>query len=410
VTDVLIFALFFSAIACGWWLGRRSALSAAGQSPARLPGPYYRGLNYFLDGSTKVDIDSVITDLEDNSRALNQDTLETHLALAHVLRGRGEADRAIALHENLLARAGLTQTQRDLVCLELARDYIAAGLLDRAEELLRHLVAESEAQADVSRQHLVDIYRSEGEWRQAIEEARALLPTTFSLDSRSPNPQLSGQAMHIQLAHFYCELALQLVNANAHRDARKMLREARRADPHCARASLEIGRLEASLGNHRRAIKALAHVVEQHAEVLPEAIPVLRECYVALGEEQTLSAYLSRCLDTHPSTPLTIAVAEDIARERGSEAARDFLAQRLAQSPSLRGLLRFIRLQQENAGAQADGDGTLSMLSVLLGRLIEERPSYRCEHCGFAARQMLWFCPGCKYWGMFRSISRAEAE
>jgi lipopolysaccharide biosynthesis regulator YciM len=408
VTDALIFALLFSAIACGWWLGRRSALSAGGPFAERPRGKYYRGLNYFLDGSPEVDIDHIINDLEDHSLALNQDTLETHLALAHVLRGRGEADRAIALHENLLARSGVTQAQRDLVCLELARDYIAAGLLDRAEELLRHLVAESEAQRDVSRQHLVDIYRSEGEWQQAIDEARGLLPNTFSLDSRAQNPALSGQPIHIQLAHFYCELALQLTNANAHKEARKMLRAARRADPQCARAPLEMGRLEASLGNHRRAIKALAHVVEQHAEVLPEAIPVLRECYVALGEEQTLSAYLSRCLDTHPSTPLVIAVAEDICRERGSEAARDFLAQRLAQAPSLRGLLRFIRLQQDNCDAQPDG--TLSMLSVLLGRLIEERPSYRCEHCGFAARHMLWFCPGCKYWGMFRSICRAEAE
>lgn len=373
-----------------------------------MSGQSFRGLNYFLNGSPEVDIDHVINDLEDNSLALNHDTLETHLALAHVLRGRGEVDRAIALHDKLLARAGVTQAQRDLVCLELARDYIAAGLLDRAEELLQHLVAESEEQRDVSRQHLVDIYRSEGEWRQAIDEARALLPNASSAGPRPRNAQLSGQAMHVQLAHFYCELALQMANSNAHRDARKMLREARRTDPQCARAFLDMGRLEASLGNHRRAIKALAHVVERHAEVLPEAIPVLRECHAALGEEQSLSAYLRRCLDTHPSTPLVIAVAEDINREQGSNAARDFLAERLALAPSLRGLLRFIRLQREDCGAQADG--TLSMLSVLLGRLIEERPSYRCEHCGFAARQMLWFCPGCKYWGMFRGICRAEAE
>ena len=50
------------------------------------------------------------------------------------------------------------------------------------------------------------------------------------------------------------------------------------------------------------------------------------------------------------------------------------------------------------------------MLSVLLDRLIQERPVYRCDHCGFAAKQLLWFCHGCKYWGRFKTIRSIESE
>jgi lipopolysaccharide biosynthesis regulator YciM len=214
--------------------------------------------------------------------------------------------------------------------------------------------------------------------------------------------------MAVQLAHFYCESALELAEEGKPDEARKQLQQALRIDPACARASLELGRFEGTAGNHRLAIDALTRVVEQHVEFLPEAIPALRECYAALGEEKALSVYLRRCLDEHPSTPLMIAVADDIHRDEGHEAAHEFLAERLAQAPSLRGLLRLIRMQQEDTPG-VSGD-SLSMLSVLLHRLIEVRPAYRCDHCGFSARHLLWFCPGCKYWGTFRTIRTAETE
>ncbi|MFK8043820.1 lipopolysaccharide assembly protein LapB [Congregibacter sp.] len=402
MNDALVFLLLFSAVACGWWLGRRS-LKGASSGLAGPPSQYYRGLNYLLDGRPDGAVDQFISALE-----VNSETLETHIALGNVLRRRGEVDRAIRIHQNLLARPNLPRSQMHIAHLELARDYISAGLLDRAETLLLDLVAESDEQRDISRLYLVEIYRSESEWQRAIDEARALLPRRSLLGGEAQAPQLSGQAIPVQLAHFYCELAIEAADDGRIDDARTLLQDALRSDPSCARASLELGRFEGAAGNHRLAIDALTRVVEQHAEFLPEAIPALRECYAALGEEEALSGYLRRCLDEHPSTPLMIAVAEDIRRDEGNAAAHGFLADRLAQAPSLRGLLRLIRIQQEESPS-TPGD-SLSMLGVLLDRLIEVRPAYRCDHCGFSARRLLWFCPGCKYWGTFRTIRTAETE
>jgi lipopolysaccharide biosynthesis regulator YciM len=412
------FLLLFVAVGCGWWLGRRSSKPVAA-SAAGLPGQYYRGLNYLLDGRRDGAVDHFISALE-----VNSETLETHIALGNVLRRRGEVDRAIRIHQNLLARPQLPRAQMHIAHLELARDYISAGLLDRAEKLLLDLETESEEQRDVSRQHLIEIYRSESEWRRAIDVARTLLPRKSLLRGSGSSAPPPGQPVQVQLAHFHCELALQLMERGDVPAARQALGRALDSDRECVRASLLLGRLEMEAGDYRRAIKALREVTEQDADYLPEALPILRRCYEALGEERALTDYLRHCLDRHPSTPLMIAVADDLLREQGEVAARDFLASRLAEVPSLRGLLRLIRLQRAPASeGEGLGEGhgaapaaqdapasTLAMLELLLDRLIEERPVYRCEHCGFSAKHLLWFCPGCKYWGRFRTIRSVEQE
>jgi lipopolysaccharide biosynthesis regulator YciM len=403
VNDALVFALLFAAVACGWLLGRRGARTASPTAPA-LPGQYYRGLNYLLDGRPDGAVDQFISALE-----VNSETLETHIALGNVLRRRGEVERAIRIHENLLARPDLPQAQVHMAHLELARDYISAGLLDRAEKLLLDLVEESPEQRDVSRLHLLEIFRSESEWERAIEMARALLPRKSLLRSAA-SAQLPGQPVFRQLAHFYCEQARDRVRDGQIDSARESLQRALDSDTDCVRASLLLGQLEAEAGQHRRAIKALRRVPDQNPDYLPEALPALRASYEALGEDRALADYLRQSLDRHPSTPLVIAMAETLHREQGPEAAREFLATRLAQVPSLRGLLRLVRLQQEQAEAAGPETPTLSMLALLLDRLIEERPVYRCDHCGFSAKHLLWFCPGCKYWGTFKTIRSVEGQ
>ena len=97
MTDIFVFWLLFFAVGIGWFLGRRS-LSPRSIRP-ELPSQYYRGLNFLLDGRPDVAVDAFINALE-----VNSDTLETHIALGNLLRKRGEVDRAIRIHQNLLAR------------------------------------------------------------------------------------------------------------------------------------------------------------------------------------------------------------------------------------------------------------------------------------------------------------------
>ncbi len=161
MNDYLVFVLLFAAIAIGWFLGRRSHRQT--QATPDLPSQYYKGLNYLLDGRPDGAIDAFISALE-----VNSETLETHIALGNLLRKKGEVERAIRIHQNLLARPSLPKAQIHQAHLELARDYISAGLLDRAERLLLDLVDESPQQLRASLRHLMDIYQSEREWQQEM--------------------------------------------------------------------------------------------------------------------------------------------------------------------------------------------------------------------------------------------------
>ena len=67
---------------------------------------------------------------------LDDEALETHFALGSLFRKRGEVERAIRVHQNLMARPSLSQCHRKIrPKTALAEDYLSAGLFDRAENL-----------------------------------------------------------------------------------------------------------------------------------------------------------------------------------------------------------------------------------------------------------------------------------
>lgn len=401
MNDYLVFVLLFVAIAIGWFLGRRSRRKVV--AAPDLPGQYYKGLNYLLDGRPDGAIDAFINALE-----VNSETLETHIALGNLLRKRGEVDRAIRIHQNLLARPSLPRSQVHHAHLELARDYISAGLLDRAERLLLDLVEESSSQRRASQRHLLDIYQSEREWQQAIDIAGELMPRKSLLGGAQSEQVEPGQSVAVVLPHYYCELAEERHQVGDLQGARHLLQEALVQDKQCVRASIMLGMVEYDSGRHKQAIKALRKVRQQDPDYVSETIPILRDCYSELGDDKSLRAYLLDCLHSNPSAPLVIAAAEDILANEGSREAEVFLVQQLEKSPSMRGLEQLIGLQIR--ASEGPVENSLSLLQPLVKRLVEERASYRCSHCGFSGRHLHWFCPGCKYWGTVKTIRGTNME
>ena len=297
-----------------------------------------------------------------------------------------------AFHDALVAAC------RNSVLLQMRRQ-----LFDRAERLLLDLVKDSPEQRRASQRHLLEIFQSQREWANAIEVATALLPRKSLLSQTGPAPLgANRQPVAVALAHYHCELAAELLKQGNIQGARKELQQALLQHRSCVRASLMLGELECQAGNYRQAIKALRKVRQQDPEYIPETIPTLQQAYRQLGEEQTLRQYLEECLQANPAAPLVLAITEDIRANSSDEAAVSFLSAQLARHPSLRGLSRLIGMQMNKTEGQIRDN--LSLLERLMERLIAERPTYRCSHCGFAGRQLHWFCPGCKHWGTVKSI------
>lgn len=398
--DLTQFLLVFVAVAAGWGLGRWSRRPREqSDSAADMSVNYYQGLNFLLNDQPDAAIDAFV-----NSLAVNSDTLETHLAVGTLLRRRGEVDRAIRIHQNLLARPSLPARHLHQVHLELARDYVTAGLLDRAERILQDLLSQSPDFRTTALRHLLEIYQDEKEWDKAITVARELVPKKPWLRSANVTEDTVSRA----IAHFYCEMAEVALAERDFQLARSSLRHAINHDRHCVRASMLLGRLELEAENPKMALKVLRRVAQQDPVYLPEVLDLLREAYRRIDASADYVTFLMSCHEQHPSTSVLLELVEAIRENNGEVEAASFFAEQLKRRPTLRGLGRLIEFHSMRVSERAREN--LDVLHKLVRQLLTQKPSYQCHHCGFAGRKLHWLCPSCKQWGTIAPIRGPEGD
>ena len=248
----------------GWWAARNAGRpNVRKRERAGLRSDYFQGINYLLNEQPDKALDVFIKLIE-----VDSETVETHLALGNLYRRRGDVDRAIRIHQNLIAREALSLPQRTEGLLELAQDYMSAGLLDRAEELFTELAEDSEYRVQALRQ-LIDIYEQEKDWPKAIASARKLEKAT-------------GNQLGWIIAHYCCEQAGRHCKEGDLDRALKHVQQARNMHAACVRASLLEADIHAERSEHERAIRALQRVEEQDADFLPETVARLYRSFQAL--------------------------------------------------------------------------------------------------------------------------------
>lgn len=191
----LLFLLLPVAAAYGWYMGRRSAQQDKQQEANRLSREYVAGVNFLLSNQQDKAVDLFLEMLKEDTG-----TVEAHLTLGNLFRSRGEVDRAIRIHQSLMESASLSYEQRLLAIQQLGRDYMAAGLYDRAESMLLQLTDETDFRVGALQQ-LLQIYQLTSDWQKAIDTAERLV-------------KLGKDRQRMEIAHFYCELALQALGSD----------------------------------------------------------------------------------------------------------------------------------------------------------------------------------------------------
>ncbi len=385
----LLFLLLPVAAFSGWWVGRRPASGGANRNRFLQSSDYFKGLNHLLNEEPDKAVQVFVQMLEADS-----DTVELHFALANLFLRRGEVDRAIRIHQNLIARPTLSRPQRNQALFELGRDYMRAGLLDRAESLFAELKEDS-AYGEQALEQLLDLYQQEKEWQRAVEAAKVL----SGRNARNMRPLI---------AHFYCELADEAALAGDVGQAHKMIKRALAEDRNCARASLAEGRLHLKAGAPKPALRALRRVEQQDPDYLPEVIEPMQAAYAALGRPDEMIDYLRGVLDRHGGISPMLALADLLQRHAGEQAALNFVTQFLRKRPSVRGMARLIDLK--NLSDQPPTRDDLHLLRELNGRILEGKPVYKCNACGFTGKVLHWQCPSCKEWNTVKPIHGIEGE
>lgn len=376
------------AFATGWYKGRHAVRTGASERQGVLSQDYYLGLNFLLNEQTDKAVNTFVRMLENSP-----DTIETALALGVFFRRRGEVDRAIRIHQNLIENSHLTLQQRGRVLLALAQDYLRAGVYDRAEALLIEITDKIGEELETSLRLLKDIYEREKDWDKAIKVAMQL-------------EIVSKQSMRKEIAHYYCELAELRWSKGKIRLALGELKRARRIDPYCARASLLQGTYQKKLGKFEEAIGAYQQILDQDTSFLPEALSMLIECYERSGRDAELEAVLRYWLHRCPSVSIVLANAEKVKERDGKENAASFLVNHMYQQPSVRGIKHLIELHLGKVAGEIRHE--LLMLRSLVDQLIDKKPVYRCGQCGFSSRLLHWQCPSCREWAVVKPIQGIE--
>lgn len=376
-----LFLLLPVAAASGWYVARRAERKRLDTGYDADPA-FFRGLNYLLNEQPDKAIDVFLRLAE-----VDGETVETHLALGSLFRRRGEVDRAIRIHQNLVARSSLSAAQRGLALYELGRDYLLAGLFDRAESLFRELV-EHKLQLKRALRGLIEIYQVEKDWPRCLETAEQL-------------QRLTDQPMQTEIAHYHCELAEECLRHGDAVAARAHLLDAQSVNPDCIRATMVQAEMEMAGGDAETALVLYRHLARRGPRYLPAMLPGLLECCRRLGRNQ-VAAELKELFRAHPSPPLMLELSDAIEREQGARAALDFLDDYLREHADLAGVERVLELRLRSDPERArTSDGTL--LEVIR-HLLAMQPVYQCDQCGFEARALHWQCPSCKNWGSIKAV------
>ncbi|WP_166263782.1 lipopolysaccharide assembly protein LapB [Marinobacter caseinilyticus] len=377
------------AVAAGWFAGRAGRSAGGSASVISDEASVKDRLQFLFTNYSDQAVENFVQSL-----AVSRDTVSLHLSIGAHFRLKGESDRAIVIHQNLLARPELPSRFSPQVTFELALDYLAAGLLDRAEALFHELMGDRDYGRKASAQ-LIELYQQEKEWEKAGQVAVTLM--TAALDP----------VLNKQLAYITCELAEVAMRNDDRWSAQKLAREALGHDRSCIRATFILVSLQRLHGNYREAAATLLKVFDQNSDFGSEAVDRLMKLEKEHGDVARLERKLKKLYQVWPSTSLLLALVESTERSSGRLAAIELLRAELEIRPSVRGLLRLVEMAGYEKGMTTDEGRLVSRIGHLL---LVNRPVYRCVNCGFSGRQLHWLCPSCKHWETVRPIQGVEAE
>lgn len=386
----LLFLLLPIAAAYGWYMGRRSAQQDKQQHANRLSRDYVTGVNFLLSNQQDKAVDLFLDMLKEDSSAF-----EAHLTLGNLFRSRGEVERAIRIHQSLVESASVSFEQRLLATQQLGRDYMTAGVYDRAENMFQQLTDEVDFKLSAL-QSLLAIFQLTSEWTKAIDTAGKLV-------------KLGHGELRENIAHFYCELAIQHLGSDDLDGALNLLNKAEQADKNCARVSIMKGRIFIEQEHYDKAINVLKQVYDQDRELVPETLPLLHDSYQHVDDIDAWEEYLRKCVSGNTGAIAELYLADIIVEKQSHEAAANYINDQIQRHPTMRLFYRLMdyHLQEAEEGRAKE---SLILLRKMVGEQIRTKPDYRCHKCGFTSRSLYWHCPSCRSWDTIKPIRGLDGQ
>jgi len=348
-------------------------------------------LQLFFDSYSDESIDQFVHSLE-----VNPETFSTHISIGKHFRAQGEVEKAILIHQNLMAHPELPELASESVIYELAKDYKKAGLLDRAESLLQQLSTSKEF-GFKSVKLLLDVYEHERDWENAVSKGLEL--------ELKKHPDMA-----VRVAQYCCEIAETEKDKGQLLVARRNFKQALSINKACVRALIGLTRLDIEHEEYALALNSLKKVAIFSPENITLILPLLLECVIATETYDQHQLYLEKLFKETGQVPIMLAIVESQLTQGEKDKAYQYLEEQIYLRPSLTALdLMFKKCSFEKSSVhqlkglpEQSGQKMYGSILDVVAKVIDEmtrnKPSFRCQQCGFSGAQHHWMCPSCKSW------------
>jgi lipopolysaccharide biosynthesis regulator YciM len=384
----LILAGLFLLLGAAGWISGRFGERDDEDKPPPLNIDYLKGLNFLLNEQTDQALEHFLRMVR-----VDDKTIETHFALGSLFRRRGEVDRAIRIHQNIIARPDLASEQRDQALYSLAKDYLGAGLLDRAENLFARLSEGSRFQVQAF-EALCRIYEQEHEWEKAIDAGKKL-------------EVLGGRSLALQIAHYYCELAEAAAGAGDYASARQYVKKAQAGRPRTMRGALTRAHIARDTEDNKTALKLYHRIIDENTYLIAETLPEIVSIYTRENAVKELERALKALLAKNPEMASLVAYTAIVNDIGGIPVIDECVEQYMLNEPTLS---EFVELHNLSDAANTEEESAFTKVRRALSKLAAATPRYQCQECGFSSQRLLWQCPSCREWETQRPASRVQFD
>jgi lipopolysaccharide biosynthesis regulator YciM len=373
----LLFLLLPVAAAYGWFMGRNSLKTKELKGRADIARNLSSGLNFLLTDQEDKAIEQLLELLD-----VEAATIDTYLALANLFRRKGDWDKAIKIHEKL-HQLKLPKVKAQQIQFELAKDYYAAGLFDRAEKLLLPLT-ENEQLREGALKQLFSIFLSTHEMHKAV----ALSPAVAQTQSRSLRIALAN--MQVQQLEQQPDIAT--------------LSQLAEDYPQAIRPRFALAKLALAKQDTATAHGAIISILKQKPQWSADLLPLLSQCQLEPEQWQQLLAQLA---DKHQNISARLLLTDWLAEHQSLSAAEQYLLQKLQQQPNIRLFQKLLQLRQQQSAMAGE---VLESVAGLVNAYLDSKALYSCRSCGFKTRQPYWLCPSCQQWESVEPIAGIDGR
>ncbi len=386
----ILFLLLPLAFFSGWKVARNQ-FKKNQKKQRELSGHFVKGVNFLLNEEPDKALEVFL-----NYPDIDEYTVETYQLLGNLFRNRGEVDRALRVHQNLIARTNLSNQQKNKAMYSLGQDFFSAGMLDRAESVFKELLNNPGSNKHFSKASVCTslrvIYEQTQEWDKAIDA----MVCFKKLKTKEDDHLADHKGL---VAHYYCELADEALQKGNLHEVEQLLKNARHSHKQSARILSLQGDVAFHQKHYPQALKKYLLAVKQDNRLLSMLFDKIE---LSAQESGDFDSLLTKLINLYKKTRdhsafekvLIIAKKHQIKSSILDSLIISELSSKKLNIESIYNASKYI---DADIGAVNSEEG-ISLLNHSLASYLHGVSAFRCSHCGYKMHNFLWRCPACHHW------------